>query len=356
MAFFEEDKNFRPVFSTALSLMQIRGYDKYTQLIQQAEVSVVNTDVDGWNGGTYGYTVYLNLPVKVYASLSKEEIDEAETLLGESMNEATKGDDNHYFNAQIAPRFTKSDINWELVGGESGKAQLREELNTIKDIMISVATGGPKIQSEESRYKRLQASIVPKCKVLNVTYNNTFSSLWDWYARWSNGLPHYQDRRQFINDLLAPTLEVFSNDGTSPSIATPIVELSDWDRINRTVVKIKQNSLTAKNEEDFQQVGLLCRDVIISLAQAVYNPAIHGATDEDGSLIGKDDAVRMIGNYIDICLKGASNGELRAYARTTNKLANNLTHRRNATKKDMMLCVSATIALINFIGILEDKV
>ena len=356
MAYYEEDKNFRPVFSTALSLMQTRGNDKYCQLIQRAEVSVVNSDYDNWNGGTYGYTVYLNLPVKVYASLSKEEVEEAEKELATSLNEAIKGDENSYFNTQIAPRFTQSDINWEQIGGESGKIQLRDELNAIKDLMISVATGGPKIQSVEARYKSLQASIAPQCKLLNITYNNSFSSLWDWYARWSNEMPHYQERRQFVNDLFAPTFEAFSNDGTSPSIATPIVELCDWERINRTVEKIKQNSTTAKNEEDFQQVGLLCRDVIISLAQAVYDPEIYGATDEEGKPIGKDDAMRMIGNYLNVCLTGSSNGELRAYAKATNKLANSLTHGRNATKKEMMLCVSATIALINFIGILEDKV
>ena len=39
----------------------------------------------------------------------------------------------------------------------------------------------------------------------------------------------------------------------------------------------------------------------------------------------------------------------------TNKLANALTHERNATKKDMMLSVSATTALVNIVGILEEQ-
>lgn len=42
--------------------------------------------------------------------------------------------------------------------------------------------------------------------------------------------------------------------------------------------------------------------------------------------------------------------------KNTNKLANLLTHKRDASRKDMLLAVSATIALINFVGILEDKV
>lgn len=356
MAYYEEEKNFSPVFRTAISLMQVRGYDRFCQLIQQAEASVINTDYDSWNGGTYGYTVYLNLPVRVYASLSKDEIEDAEKTLGESLNEVTKGDENHYFGVQIAPKFRNSDINWALIGGEAGREQLRKDLESLKDIMISVATGGDRIQNADTRYKSLHNSISTRCKQLNIKYDNNFASLWEWYGRWSNGLQHYQERRVFIKDLLAPTFGALEGDTADLSIATPIVELSDWERINRTVIKIKQSSSVARNEEDFQQVGLLCRDIIISLAQAVYNPSVHGAFDEKGTEIGKDDAVRMIVNYINTCLRGSSNEELRSYAKATNKLANSLTHRRNASKQDMLLCVSATIALINFIGIIENKI
>lgn len=356
MAFYEEDKNFSPVFRTAISLMQTRGFDKICQLIQQAEASVVNTDFDNWNGGTYGYTVYLSLPVKAYASLSKEEIDEAEKTIVETLNEVTKGDDNNYFNAQITPVFTSSDINWDTIGGETGKEQLKKDLESLKDLMISVATGGERIQSVDSRYKALHNSIYNRCKKLNIKYENTFAGLWEWYARWSSEFPHYQERRQFINQLLSPTFDVFISDNSSSSIVSPIVELSDWERINRTVIKIKQNSIVAKNEEDYQQIGLLCREVIISLAQAVYNPVIHGTKDEKGTEIGKTDAVRMIGNYINVQLAGSSNEELRTYAKATNKLANLLTHKRDAEKQDMLLSVSATIALINFVGILEEKI
>ena len=342
MAFYEEDNNFKPAFRTAIALMQTRGYNKYCQLIQQADVSVCNTVFDNWNGGTYGYTVNLNLPVNVYALLTKEEIEEAENILVDSLNETTKGSDNHYFSVQIAPIFTTSDINWEQVGGVTGKERLRKDVETLKDLMISVATGGERIQNVDARYRSLHSSIAKRCKLLNIKYDNNFAGLWDWYARWSNDLPHYQERRRFINQLLAPTLNVFVSNSNPPTISAPIVELSDWDRIDRTVSKIKQNSEVAKNEEDFQQIGLLCREVIISLAQAVYNPYLHGTKDEKGTEIGKTDAVRMIANYINVRLAGSSNEELRLYAKTTNKL--------------MLLSVSATIALINFIGILENKI
>lgn len=356
MTYYEDKKNFTPVFQTAISLMQTRGYDIFCNLIQQADVYVENTEYDRWNGGTYGYTVHVNLSVKEYTSLSKEEIDNAEKTLSESLNEVTKGDENHYFYTQISPRFMHSDINWEQVGGETGKDQMKMELESIQDILISVSTGGPRFQEVESRYKSLHSALSKKCKKLNIAYNNCFDSLWQWYGRYRAELPTYQSRREFIKNLLAPTFDAFNSDNPSTSIATPIIELDDWGRIKRTVIKIKQDSSIAKNEEDFQQIGLLCREIIISLAQNVYNPDVHGTEDDTGKDIGKTDAVRMIGNYIKVRLTGSSNEELKVYAKATNKLANLLIHKRNANKQDMLLCVSATMALINFIGILEEKI
>lgn len=356
MAIYEDENNFRPIFNTAISLMRSRGQSEYCDLIIQAEVSVVNTEYDNWNGGTYGYTVSVNLPVKMYASLSKESVEVAEKTLAETLNEVNKGDDNNYFAVQIAPVFTKADTDWSIIGGESAREQMKKDLAAMKDIMISVATGGPNIKDVDDRYRVLHNGISRKCKQLRIKYENGFSSLWDWYGRWRSDMPHYQQRRDFINELLKPTLEAFETSSGGSSITMPIVDWDEWERIKRTIIKIKMNSGSAQNEEDYQQVGLLCREVIISLAQVAYNPTLHGIADEKGTTIGKTDAVRMIGNYLNVTLSGSSNEELRQYAKATNKLANLLTHKRDATKKDMMMAVSATIALINFIGILEGKI
>ena len=356
MEYFEDKNNFSPVLSTAISLMRSRGKEDLCQLVLKAEVNVQNTDYDNWNGGTYGYTVFINIPVKVYASLRKDEIEVAEKEIGETLNEVTKGDDNNYFGVQIVPRFTTSDIDWNIIGGDSGKIQLKTDIENVKDLMIAVSTGGPRIQEVDARYKSLNSSIYRRCKQLNIKYNNPFAGLWDWYYKWSSELPTYQSRRLFINELFSPTLTAFEENGANTGIAVPIVELNGWDRINRTVVKIKQDSVTARMEEDFQQIGLLCREIIISLAQAVFLPEVHGAVDEEGKTIGKTDANRMISNYLSYRLAGSSNQEIRTYAKNTNKLANLLTNKRDASRKDMLMAVSATIALINFIGILEDKV
>ena len=352
--YYEIPDNFAPVINIAKALLSGRGHNDICEMLNNATISVINTDYNDWNGGTYGYTVYVSISVKQYSIFSASQINEIEENVAKALNEATKDDDRNYFSVKISPIITKNDIDWSSVGGQQTKLELKRDIETIRNIMVSVSTGGNRIQDEEERYKQLQTQVTGKLKKLNLPYNNTYSSLWDWYGKWRADFRTYQERRQYIKDLFTPTINLLDDAIPNDEITT-FVELDDWERIKRTVSKIQRNSTTAYNEEDFQSIGLLCREVIISLAQVVYNPTLHGYTDDHGVEIGKTDSVRMIGNYIQFKLSGKENEELRAYAKNTNKLANLLTHKRNATKKDMLLAVSSTIALINFIGIIEEK-
>src|SRR5260221_10630647 len=57
------------------------------------------------------------------------------------------------------------------------------------------------------------------------------------------------------------------------------IELTGWDRIERSVNEIKIKLQAAENEEQFQAVGLTCRETIISLAQQVYKKEVHQSSD-----------------------------------------------------------------------------
>src|SRR5574344_1690137 len=140
--YYEILSNFSPVLNLALALLRERGYADICNIISSAKISVINTEYDGWNGGTYGYTVYVSLSVKQYTSFSLDKIVEMEKLLSETLNESIKGNGNDYFNVQIGPSLSKEDIDWSLIGGLNGKATLKQNIDTIKNIMVSVATGG----------------------------------------------------------------------------------------------------------------------------------------------------------------------------------------------------------------------
>lgn len=355
MIYYEEEINYKPILKTAKELLKKRGYIDCCSILDEGTISVVCTDYDNWNGGTYGYTIYVSLPVSQYSAYTSDRINEFESEISKTFNEVIKADNNSSFITQISPCFSPKDIDPTIIGGEVGKKELLSKIEEISNLLIKVATGGPSFDLVDGDYKKLYNWLSNKLKTLNLDNPNPYFSLWDWYHYYSPNLQRWQDRRLYINELYKPLKKIISDITIRQSGNPIVIDLTPWDRIRRTYAKILADSSQAKIVDEFQTVGLLCREIIISLGQLVYNKDIYGAVDSQNKPIGKTDGFRMLEAYFTYKLHGTHFEEYRAYAKTTNKLANALTHERNATKKDMMLSVSATTALVNIVGILEEQ-
>jgi len=230
--------------------------------------------------------------------------------------------------------------------------ELIKEIELQKGLMISVATGGPRIQQVNEEYKDHRLSIMSTLQDMGIEDPNPFGDLWNWYGKWSDGsLPTYQSRRSYIASLFRPLLDNLVLLAQRKSIEQ--VEPTGWTRVDRNIEKIIQSLGTATNEEDFQAVGLLCREAIISLAQAVYDPESHQSFD--GVNPSETDAKRMLESYIAAELAGGSNEELRRYSKDAYKLAVVLQHKRNACFREAALCVEATRSIINIIAVISGQ-
>jgi hypothetical protein len=80
---------------------------------------------------------------------------------------------------------------------------------------------------------------------------------------------------------------------------------TNWVRVNRAVTRTRMRLETINTEEHFQAVGMLCRETLISPAQAVYYAKIHGTLDEVQA--SSTDAKRMREAYIVEALAGRAN-------------------------------------------------
>ena len=98
---------------------------------------------------------------------------------------------------------------------------------------------------------------------------------------------------------------------------------------------------------------MLCRDALISVAQAVYQRERHPSLD--GTEPSSSDAKRMLEAYVAVELSGGANEEARKHARSALDLANVLTHRRTAGFRDAALCVEATTTVINVVAIVAGR-
>lgn len=224
-------------------------------------------------------------------------------------------------------------------------AELLTTLDRLKSTMISVSTGGAKIQEVNDNFQSAFDSVNQQLRSRSIENSLPYSDLWDWYGRWSSGdMPTYQSRRTFVNEIFAPLLQRIKT-GRKEEF-----EPTGWNRVDRTITEIRNRLAQASTEEHFQAVGLLCREVLISTAQAVFDHDNHPTTD--GIKASPTDAKRMLEAYIAAVLMDGTNDFLRKHARAALDLAVHLQHRRTASFRDAAICVEATTSVINLIAII----
>ena len=230
--------------------------------------------------------------------------------------------------------------------------ELIEEIEAQRSLMITVSTGGyNSIQYVNAEYKDRRQRIREALAQRGIEDPNPFFDLWRWYGKWSSGdLPSYQSRRMYVADLYDPLIDRLRR-GKIQIGSELFDQPTGWTKVDRGIDGIRSRLETASNEEEFQTVGLLCRETLISLAQAVYDPELHVASD--GINPSKTDAKRMLEGYVSRELAGSANEEARRHARAALDLTNSLQHRRTASFRDAALCAEATIAVVNLIGIVS---
>ena len=219
--------------------------------------------------------------------------------------------------------------------------------------MSAVATGGPRIQDRNREYVERRARLAEELRRRGLQDPNPHGDLWIWYGRWSKGdMATYQSRRAYLSDMYMPLVEQIRA-GSAGTGARVFEEPTGWPRVDRCVEEIRRRLDQAENEEQFQAVGLLCREVLISLAQVVYDPQRHPS--EDGVAISTTDAKRMLDNYLAAEVPGAPNEGLRRHAKAALALANDLQHHRTATYRQAALCAEATTSVVNLVAIISGR-
>ncbi len=345
-------ENLSAIVYTVTEILKADRLDELTDILNNSQVTIEETGYDNWKGETCLYALYLTVDVETFVKI-RDTVQGVELKLLEKFGIATRHIENEVIsNITIVPK-VKSKIDWSRISGISSKEQLINDVNFLKNTMISVSTGGQRIQDINDQYKQKFIQTDKTLQRLNINNPNQLKDLWEWYGKWSSTFPKYSERRTFINEMYTPIIQIL--EGTNEQeLLSVTVDLTDWERVERSINEIRLRQNEAKTEEQFQVVGLLSRETIITLAQLVFKKEKHIILDNKE--ISKTDAKRMLEAYIAVELEGSSNETLRRYAKVTLDLANELTHKRTATKKDASLCASATISIINLIGIIEGRI
>lgn len=225
--------------------------------------------------------------------------------------------------------------------------ELLRGLDELRSTMIAVATGGPRIDEVNHSYSELFDEVDEELRRRGLSNPLHYRDLWQWYGRWSSDLPTWGSRRTFVTELFGPLIQQIKAGRSEQP------EPTGWTRVDRIVGRARDSLATARSEEDFQTVGLLCREILISLAQEVFDPDQHPI--EDGTKVSTTDFKRMIDAYFAVEMAGGAYEQVRKHARSALDLSLKLQHHRTATFRDAAICLEATTGVVNIIGIIAGR-
>lgn len=130
-------------------------------------------------------------------------------------------------------------------------------------------------------------------------------------------------------------------------------EPTGWEKVDRQIQEARLRLDTAKNEEQFQAIGLISREALITLAEIVHDPMRHPSVD--GISPSKTDAARRLEAFFEAELKGGANEEARSHAKAALKFAAALQHKRTADFRTAALCAEATASVVNIVAIVFGR-
>jgi hypothetical protein len=130
-------------------------------------------------------------------------------------------------------------------------------------------------------------------------------------------------------------------------------EPTGWQKVDRQLQEIRSRLNAADSEEEYQAVGLLCREVLISAAQEVFDSSRY--TAPGGVPPSPTDVKRMLEAIFDAELKGSSNEEARVHAKAAVRLALALQHDRTAEFRKAALCSEAAVSVVNMLAVLAGR-
>lgn len=229
--------------------------------------------------------------------------------------------------------------------------ELLREIEAQRNLMVAVATGGPRINEVNDQYTTRRARIAKELRSRRLDDPNPHGDLWAWYGQWSTALEGYASRRVHLSKMYQPLIDqvLASSTGGDQLFNEP----TGWPRVDRGIDDVRRNLDQAEIEEHYQTVGLLCREVLISVAQVVYDPQNHPTAD--GVRPSKTDAGRMLDAYIAKELSGGSNEGVRRHAKAALSLASALQHQRTATYRHAALCAEATTSVVNILAVISGR-
>ena len=345
----ENQKDINRLKNSLIRYFDSENNSEIVAILQASQPTSIEINYDNWNGGVYQYALLLEMDIKEFMRFkpilkqTKEEIMTAVELFLQNTSGEYIGE------IRIAPLWAQ-EFDWSALDGISTKEEILRLIESLKTIMISVSTNESKIQTREEEYKTIYNTLNSYFVKLGIENPNKFKGLWEWYDRWSKpDLSKYALRRTYIANLYQSVIEMIESSSGNTILLD--YDPTGWERVDRAVYEMKRRFAVAETEEQFQAIGMLARETLISTAQQVYDASKH--QPQDGNEPSKTDAKKMLELFLSYEIAGKTNECLRRFARSAVEMANELTHDRTAIKRDAALSLVSITAVTSLIKLID---
>jgi hypothetical protein len=217
---------------------------------------------------------------------------------------------------------------------------------SLSDYLLSVSTGGPRIELLNDAYQREHRALTAALRRLELDNPCPFRDLWKWHSYYSANLGTSAQRRVYVADLFAEArdaLDALTDHAQSfegPAWEGP----TGWRDLDAKLDKLRRDFRAAATPDDFRAVGLFCVSTLEALGRVVYDQARPA---NPGNEVPKgDDAKARLEAFFDAAATGDRFKAVRAMVRPALKQAHRAKHSPTANETDAGIVCSAVAFVV----------
>jgi hypothetical protein len=221
--------------------------------------------------------------------------------------------------------------------------RLRRDVDAEMQLLVDVACREADFKQVNDESKSRRRRMRGELKEVGLDDPNPWPDLWNWYGYYSRNLPSYQERREHILSTYQPLLDAL--DGLEDRrVGTGIATAATgWTEVDRQVAALHGRYARARTPEDFRQIGLLCRDIFISLGHVIFDGRRHLSTGKAEPRL--DDTKGRLELALAVEYGGEKNERLRKLVRSTWEFVQPVVHDRTDDATLAMIAADATLHL-----------
>jgi hypothetical protein len=230
---------------------------------------------------------------------------------------------------------------------------LIQELENQAALLISVATGGPRIDSVQADYAQRRQRLVRALEKRGLTYPFPWPDLWQWYGFWTGSLAGYGPRRTHIRKLLSPTLDALEKlrSGIGLTDSGAAGRAAKWSDLEGRLRGLAQELTAVATRDDIQDIGRRAREVLIDCAGILANSDLV-PVGQNPPRVG--DAKAWLNLFLAKNAPDSNREELRRLVRDAWDLAQKVTH-GDLGRVEAFAAAQATILIVRTMQQLDSN-